>query len=220
MLVLVDQDQVLADFGHGFDTGFLAAHPDAPHQPRSQASSYWIEDSYPPEWHERIRAVSSAPGFFRGLRPLPGAVAAMHAMLADGHDVRICTAPLRAYRHCVLEKYEWVEEHLGAEWTDRMVLTRDKTLLSATADVLVDDKPDVVGSITTADEDWTRVLFDAPYNLALPGWRLDWSTWREVLAAVEADRAARGVLRLPRRRVPEVGLPTHAPARPAVGAVR
>ncbi|WP_432493449.1 5' nucleotidase, NT5C type [Kineococcus gypseus] len=199
MLVLVDQDQVLADFGRGFDAGFTAAHPGAPHHPRTRATSYWIEDDYAPEWHERVRAVSAAPGFFRHLPVIPGAVQALHAMLADGHDVRICTAPLRAYRHCVLEKFEWVEEHLGAGWTDRVVLTRDKTLLSAAADVLIDDKPDVVGAVRDADAAWTRVYFDAPYNLHLPGRRLHWGTWRRVLAEVERDRAARGVLRSPRR---------------------
>ena len=208
MLVLVDQDQVLADFGAGFDSRFTAAHPDAPHQPRTHATSYWIEDSYPAEWHERIREVVTWEGFFRDLPVIPGASEAMQQLLDDGHDVRICTAPVRAYRHCVREKFEWVEEHLGGDWTDRMILTRDKTLLSASVDVLIDDKPEIVGAVR--DAAWTHVLFDAPYNRRLPGWRLDWSTHREVLADVEAVRAARGVLRAPRRGARPITLPAPA----------
>lgn len=194
MLVLVDQDQTLADFGTGFDRRFGAAHPDAPHAPRDRATSYWIEDSYPPHWHERIRAVPTQPGFFRDLPPLPGARDALEAMLDAGHDVRICTAPVRAYRHCVREKYEWVEEHLGPHWTERMIITRDKTLV--VGDVLIDDKPEVVG--TFADPPWTHVYYRTPYNRHLPGRHLDWSTWHQVLTAVEDERTTRGTLLLPR----------------------
>ena len=194
MLVLVDQDQTLADFGAGFDRRFLAAHPDAPRAPRAEADSYWIEDSYPPQWHERIRAVSTRAGFFRDLPPLPGAREAMEAMLDAGHDVRICTAPVRAYRHCVREKYEWVEEHLGLSWTERLIVTRDKTLVAG--DVLIDDKPEVVG--TFAHPSWTHVYYRTRYNRDLPGRHLDWSGWSGVLADVEAERTARGALLLPR----------------------
>ena len=194
MLVLVDQDQTLADFGDGFDRRFLAAHPDAPLAPRAEATSYWIEDSYPAEWHQRIREVVTWPGFFRDLPLLPGAREAMEQMLDDGHDVRICTAPVRSYRHCVREKYEWVEEHLGLHWTERMIVTRDKTLV--TGDVLIDDKPEVVGALSTPT--WTHTYYGTGYNRHLPGRHLDWSTWREVLAQVEAERAARGTLLVPR----------------------
>ncbi|WP_432504445.1 5' nucleotidase, NT5C type [Kineococcus arenarius] len=194
VLVLVDQDQTLADFGDGFDRRFSATHPDAPLAPRAQADSYWIEDSYPEHWHERIRAVPAQEGFFRELRPLPGARDALEAMLDAGHDVRICTAPVRAYRHCVREKYEWVEEHLGRHWTERVIVTRDKTLVAG--DVLVDDKPEVVG--TFAAPSWTHVYYRTGYNEHLPGAHLDWSSWSEVLDAVEAERAGRGTLLLPR----------------------
>lgn len=207
MLVLVDQDQVLADFGDGFDRRFSATHPGAPLAPRSAATSYWIEDSYPPDWHERIRAVTTQEGFFRGLRPLPGAREALEGMLDAGHDVRICTAPVRAYRHCVREKYEWVEEHLGLAWTERMVVTRDKTLV--TGDVLVDDKPQVVGTLDSPT--WTHVYYRTGYNEHLPGVHLDWSGWREVLDAVEAERAARGALLLPRSVDARTPADTHRP---------
>ena len=160
MLVLVDQDQVLANFGDGFDRRFLAAHPDAPLQPRAQATSYWIEDSYPAQWHERIRAVVTVPGFFRDLAPIEGAREAMEQMLDEGHDVRICTAPVRVYRHCVREKYEWVEEHLGLAWTERMIVSRDKTVV--TGDVLIDDKPEVIGAVATPT--WTHAYYRTRYN--------------------------------------------------------
>jgi len=115
-------------------------------------------------------------GFYRDL-PLPGAVEAVTDPLAEGFDVYICTSPLVQYQNCALEKYEWVEEHLGSEFTKRVILTRDKTLVRG--DVLIDDKP-VIGGISTPQ--WRHVLFDRPYNRSIPGPRMHWDNWREVLA--------------------------------------
>lgn len=63
----------------------------------------------------------------------------VRAMLKVGHDVQICISPLTPWHCCVAEKYAWVEQYLGAEFTQRMILTKDKTLIRG--DVLVDDKP-------------------------------------------------------------------------------
>lgn len=40
-------------------------------------------------------------------------------------------------------QYKWVEKHLGPEFVDRIILTRDKTVVSA--DLLFDDKDTVTG---------------------------------------------------------------------------
>jgi 5'-nucleotidase len=53
----------------------------------------------------------------------------------------------------------------------------DKTLVQG--DVLIDDKP-VVGGISIPQ--WRRVLFDQPYNRSVPGPRVQWENWREILA--------------------------------------
>lgn len=44
-------------------------------------------------------------------------------------------------RVCV--QYAWVEKHLGHEFLEQVILTRDKTLI--TGDILIDDKPDILG---------------------------------------------------------------------------
>lgn len=40
-------------------------------------------------------------------------------------------------------QYAWVEKHLGQEFLEQVILTRDKTLI--TGDILIDDKPDIQG---------------------------------------------------------------------------
>ena len=104
-------------------------------------------------------------------------------MLDAGHDVRICTAPLSRFTHCVPEKFQWVEDHLGPEWVARIVLTKDKTLVRG--DVLIDDKPEVTGRLVPT---WEHLVFEAPYNTASRGRRVNWGNWREFLAANRGSR--------------------------------
>lgn len=40
-------------------------------------------------------------------------------------------------------QYAWVEKHFGPEFLEQIVLTRDKTVVSA--DLLIDDRPDITG---------------------------------------------------------------------------
>ncbi len=44
---------------------------------------------------------------------------------------------------CVCVQYAWVEKHLGHDFLEQVILTRDKTLI--TGDILIDDKPDILG---------------------------------------------------------------------------
>lgn len=46
---------------------------------------------------------------------------------------------------CVCFQYAWVERHLGPDFLEKVILTRDKTIVSG--DILVDDKPDILGRI-------------------------------------------------------------------------
>ena len=46
---------------------------------------------------------------------------------------------------CVFFQYAWVEKHLGCDFLEQVILTRDKTLISG--DILIDDKPDIQGKL-------------------------------------------------------------------------
>lgn len=187
MLLLVDQDNVLADFTRVIYTEMCArGHRELAPLPSKQ-STYPLEEHYPPELLGELKTIYTAEGFFRSLPPIEGAVQAVKEMVAEGIDVRICTYPIRAYRNCVGEKYEWVERHLGASFTTRMILTRDKTIV--TADALIDDYPDITGSRTPS---WRHIVFDQPYNRSVAGPRLKgWANWRAVLEPMVLGGARR-----------------------------
>ncbi len=188
MIILVDQDNVLADFDSAFLAAWRASHPAAPFTPLEQRRSWNPRDDLPREHHAAAMQVYARPGFFRSLEPMPGAFDALRAMLALGWNVRICTAPIEAYQHCVAEKFAWVEQHLGWEWTRRIVLTADKTLVHG--DWLIDDKPRITGSRTPS---WRHALFDAHHNRHLEhSVRVDWRNWQQMLSPVAAPRQQAG----------------------------
>ncbi|XP_066496743.1 5'(3')-deoxyribonucleotidase, mitochondrial isoform X2 [Tiliqua scincoides] len=96
-------------------------------------------------------------------------------------DVFICTSPIKKYRYCPYEKYAWVEKHLGQEFLEQIVLTRDKTVVSG--DLLIDDRPDIIGAEQSPS--WEHILFTACHNkhLELPtplrrlhSWTDDWKS--------------------------------------------
>ena len=177
MIILLDMDGVLADFEQGFVRGWTARFPGQPPLDPRDRRHFSIRDDYPTHQGAMVQAVYHAEGFFRDLAPMPGALDAARALVGLGHDVRICTSPLRHYRHCVPEKYEWIDAHLGPEFVNRMIVTRDKTLVRG--DVLVDDNPDITGAQVPA---WQHVVFDQPYNQQVAGPRMTWATWRDVIA--------------------------------------
>lgn len=178
MLILLDQDGVLADFENAFHAASTAPGQPHPALPPSARQSFHVRDDYPKHLRAMVERICTEPGFFPELPPIPGAIVAVQALLAAGHELRICTSPLHQHRHCMLEKYECVERHLGAEFVGHMILTKDKTLVHG--DVLIDDKPAITGA---RRPDWRHVLYDQPYNRHVDGPRMTWASWREVLRA-------------------------------------
>ncbi|XP_016141622.1 5'(3')-deoxyribonucleotidase, mitochondrial [Sinocyclocheilus grahami] len=129
---------------------------------------------------EKAISIWESKNFFIDLEPLPGGVEAVKEMSEmENTDVFICTSPIKHYSYCPYEKYAWVEKHLGSEFLEQIILTRDKTIV--TGDILIDDKPDILG--VEPNPSWEHVLFTACHNKHLPpnlsqrrlqSWADDW----------------------------------------------
>jgi 5'-nucleotidase len=155
MIILVDMDGVLADLEAEFFARFQQTHGIDLSTKRTE---FYMEHDWP-EHVEEIHEIMSTPGLFYSLSLIVGGLNALEWM-ARSHDVFICTAPLLENPTCVQDKVRWVEKYLGPEWTRRMIITKDKTLVHG--DILIDDKINIQGvRIPT----WHHVLFHAPYNL-------------------------------------------------------
>nr|XP_019571541.1 PREDICTED: 5'(3')-deoxyribonucleotidase, mitochondrial isoform X1 [Rhinolophus sinicus] len=135
-------------------------------------SSQWYLKPGETEWlsgHHTEKAISiwESENFFFELEPLPGAVEAVKQMASlENTAVFICTSPIKKYKYCPYEKYAWVEKHFGPHFLEQVVLTRDKTVVSA--DLLIDDRPDITGKWPAAGAEpnpsWEHVLFTACHN--------------------------------------------------------
>lgn len=177
MRILVDMDGVIANFEGGFLNNWREQYPDKPFVPLEQRTTSRLVDQYPKELKDLVESIIYAPGFFLKLEPIQGSVEALQEMRTAGIDIFICSSPLSVYKNCVVEKYEWVETHLGNDWIQRLILTKDKTLIRG--DILIDDRPELDG---IDNPSWEHIIYDQPYN-RVPNnkKRMSWQTWKTVL---------------------------------------
>ncbi len=178
MRILIDMDDVLADFDGEFLRRWRERHPEKMYVPLEERKTFYVKESYPEVLRPLITEIYTEPSFFRALPPVAGAIESVKEMEQMGLEVFICTSPLSMYKNCVLEKYEWVDAHLGSEWVKRIVLTKDKTLVKG--DYLIDDKPVITGAESVPM--WEHVLYDRPYNKDIQRKRLTWQNWKQVLS--------------------------------------
>lgn len=177
MRILVDMDDVLADFDAEFLKRWRARHPEKMYVPLEERKTFYVKESYPQDLQPLVSEIYLEPGFFREMMPVKGGVDAVKTMQQMGLEIFFCTSPLYVYKNCVLEKYEWVDHHFGSEWVNRIVLTRDKTLVKG--DILIDDKPVITGAESAPM--WEHILYDRPYNRDVNRKRLTWQNWKQVL---------------------------------------
>lgn len=179
LVILVDQDGVIADWQGRFDNHLRTSYPDL-HFPFLESNLNWnmMEGLDEPE-RAAVFATMNLPGFYAELEPIPGAREALNEM-AEDNDVFICTSPYTSNPTCASDKIAWIEEHIGEGWAKRMILTGDKTAVRG--DILIDDKPDIKGVFVPT---WEHILFTQPYNVAHTEGRrrMDaWSEWRDLLS--------------------------------------
>ena len=99
MLILLDQDGVLADFEQGFYVAWNARMAaEFPAVALQLRRSFYVRDDYPAHYADAVQAIYTSPGFYRDLLPVAGALDAVKSLCDMGHDVRICTSPLHQYR--------------------------------------------------------------------------------------------------------------------------
>ena len=189
MVVLIDMDGVLASFDQRVLSLLSERLPTQP-LPREDDRAFPLSKSFEAGCSAAavIHTIMHERGFFATLEPIEGALQAAREMLAAGIDVRICSAPLSKSMWCAQEKIEWVKTHLGQQWVDRLILTRDKTFVRG--DLLIDDAPSAKGSGLSPV--WEHVYFDQPYNRpGRPGVdsskrRLHrWADWQQIVPITE-----------------------------------
>lgn len=177
-VVLVDMDGVLANFEKACLLAWQSKYPDLPFIPLEERVTHDIKVQYNTLGEglgAKMREIIHSEGFYASMEPIEGAVEVMKLMLQCKWNVFICTAQARNTR-CIAEKAEWINQHLGPEWSERLIATRDKTLVRG--DVLIDDKPHIIGLY---EPQFVHILYDQPYNRSETRQRMTWANWVEIL---------------------------------------
>lgn len=128
---------------------------------------------------EDIYGVTYEPGFWSGVKPMPGAAEALKHFMDEGHEVYIVTAT----------EIEHVEEKMKGllfryfpflSW-NQVIITGRKQLIRG--DVLIDD-----GIHNLEGGDYRKILFTAPHNRfydAEANGMTRVNTWEEVVEIID-----------------------------------
>lgn len=111
-ILYIDMDDVLCDYSQAHQQALLA--------------------------NPSIQYPQSQYDFYRRLSPIKGAIESVNYLnKQDVFEVYILTAPSVKNPMCYTEKRVWVEEYLGAEMVDKLIISPNKGLNKG--DYLVDD---------------------------------------------------------------------------------
>lgn len=107
-----------------------------------------------------MEAAFTTPGIFAEALPIHLAVYGVRRLLDnDSLDVFFVSTPWASNPQSVAEKTVWVQNWFGREGVKRLILTRDKTVI--TGDILVDDKPGITGASRPS---WVHWLYPQQWN--------------------------------------------------------
>lgn len=178
MRILLDKDQVLADFvggacaAHGVSPGLVMRHWEPGVYSMTTALSRAKGRTGTMSEGDFWRPIHALRGFWRDLAPLPWAGHLLNLVRDITPDWYIVTAPSLC-RECVAEKRDWLADRYGDEYADRMVPTKHKELMAVTRDgpaVLVDDSESNCERFRAAGG--TAIVFPA-HNNSLHGLKDD-----------------------------------------------
>lgn len=166
MRILFDLDDTLADWGSGYDKwlneqGCTMRVDDACYIPRfSNLKEYDLFSGRTENEIKLVNDLMNSEHFYRDLEPIEGAIDAVYKLQELGHEIWLVSTPWPSNPTCASDKYNWVAQHLGQEWTKRLILTFDKTIIPG--DILIDDKPLIKGA--NENPSWKHVIFAQPHN--------------------------------------------------------
>lgn len=173
---LIDMDGVIANFDKALLDKFQKTYPNKPFISLENRTSFYVKDDYPKEDQPLIEEIYTTQGFFLNMEPIEGSIKALYE-IQKANEIFLCTSQLTKNPHCVPEKYEWIKKYLGKDWINKIVITKDKTIIQG--DYLIDDKPKITGIQTPT---WEHILYSQPYNVHIQDkQRLTWKNWREFL---------------------------------------
>lgn len=173
-IVFIDMDNTIADLD-GHVESLLKLY-----YPMHEWDEKRLQQEYPESIRNECTWLMGQPKFYESLRPIEGAVNAVKEMISEGYNVMFVSNPLRRYEHSAPEKYRWIEKFFGPDMADKLIMTKDKSVIGREGDIFIEDRPDLVCS---REPLWEHVLFDQSYNRSDPKNRrrlCKWEDWKNL----------------------------------------
>lgn len=111
--------------------------------------------AYPGLTREQIFSVADVPGFWKDVKPMPGAAEGLKHLMDEGHEVFIVTATEAG--HVDEKMREVLFRYFPFLSWDQVIITSRKQMIRG--DVLIDD-----GIHNLEGGEYKKILFTAPYN--------------------------------------------------------
>ena len=117
--------------------------------------SWNITDAYPGLSFEEVYTVPLEPGFWKKVKPIPGAAEGLKTLMAMGHEVYIVTAT--PYQSVTEKMGDLLFAYFPFLRQDQLIITFRKQMIRG--DVLIDD-----GVHNLEGGDYQKILMTAPHN--------------------------------------------------------
>lgn len=142
MIVLVDLDGVVADWGWGYNE-WLGHYELAEFGPYESRPTWNLTEGMDEIQKKRHANLMNQVGFYASLPVVEHAREGIAALREEGHTVYFVSTPYLSNPTCASEKLDWVRRHFGSTMQKNTILTTDKTLVMG--EILIDDKPLITG---------------------------------------------------------------------------
>lgn len=160
MHILVDMDDVIVEWGRAKDEGLRYWYPRLRNFRFGELQTTWdMMEGLDKAHVEALEELMDRPRFYWYMDPVYGAAEALEEMVAAGHEVSIVSTPWPTNPTCLQDKSDWLDAYIGEGWSQRLILTRDKTAIRG--DILFDDKPEIKGKYIP---EWQQIVIDRPHN--------------------------------------------------------
>lgn len=175
-IVGIDLDNTLLNFIAGFIEWWVDEHgifPMLPSEQKSQDIRIDLE-KLDPIYRDQANAILRERGFFSSLPLIHGAIHVLETLRKSGRNAFIITTMLHNPTE-MANRMDSIRKVFGEYWGERVILTRDKTLVLA--DAVIDDRVVITG---IADPVFEQIIFNQPYNeedtkkQRITGWEDGW----------------------------------------------
>jgi len=159
-ILLLDIHGVFADLEGVCLERWRTNYPTLPFIPINKRVGQDIRKDYArldPSFEHLMQAIMREPNFFASLPLVEGAASVLNQM-KERYEVFFCTSLLHNPSNAS-QMIAWVDKHFGPEWSYRVIMTRDKTVVRG--NILIDDRPQIMGCMKPS---FTHVIFDHHYN--------------------------------------------------------